>query len=181
MGLEVVKEEIIRQAKEQEAALIAEAREESNKILKEAEQKIQEMKEKSDAMTKRAIETIKMQELASAELENKKMLLEGKKQVIEAVFLEAKNELQKLDDKETGSYIEKLLEKTKKEIDIEYVYCSKKSAKFLKEFNAEPIDIIGGLIAENKDKTIRVDYSFETIIHGIKESEMQNISKILFG
>src|SRR3989339_434676 len=102
MGLEAVKEEVIRQAKEQETALIAEARKEANRIMREAEKKAEELREKNDAETKKIIDTIKRQELASAE-------------------------------------------------------------------------------PENKEKTVRVDYSFETLLDGIKENELQNISKILFG
>ena len=44
----------------------------------------------------------------------------------------------------------------------------------------ENFNLIGGLIAENKEKTTRVDYSFETILDGIKDSELQNINKSLF-
>ena len=41
--------------------------------------------------------------------------------------------------------------------------------------------MIGGIIAENGEKTIRVNYSFETLLESVKEAELQNISKILFG
>ena len=51
----------------------------------------------------------------------------------------------------------------------------------MKGLNVQAIDIAGGLVAENKEKTVRVDYSFETLLDGIKENELQNISKILFG
>ena len=39
----------------------------------------------------------------------------------------------------------------------------------------------GGLIAENKDGTVRVDYSFDTMLQTIKENELQSINKVLFG
>lgn len=180
MGLEAVKEEIIRNAKEQSSSLIAEARKEANKVMKETEKKIEEMKEKGDAQTKRLIDAIKRQELASAELENKKMLLNAKKQVIESVFMEAKKRLETLDDKKREACIRKLLEKTKNDIEVAYAYCSKKDAKFLKGFDVNAVDIIGGLLAENKDKTIRIDYSFETLLQIIKENELQTVNKILF-
>ena len=181
MGLEAVKEEVIRQAKEQETALVAEARKEANRITREAEKKIEEMKEKSDAEIKKMTDTIKRQELASAELENKKMILEAKKEVIENVLAEAKKKLENLDDKKKELYIKKLLEKTKKEIEIMGIYCNKNDAKFLRGFNTEAINIIGGFIAENREKTVRVDCSFETMLQAVKDNEIQNINKILFG
>lgn len=181
MGLETVKDEIIRNANEQAKALVAEARSKASKIVKEAEKKIEELKEKSDAEVKKRTDIIKMQELASAELENKKMLLEAKKQLIDEVFAEVQKKVEKLDNKKRKEYIEKLLERAKKDIEVKYVYCNKKDLKLLQDFNPEAMDITGGLIAENEDKTVRVDYSFNTTLDSIKEKELQSINKILFG
>jgi V/A-type H+-transporting ATPase subunit E len=181
MGLEIVKEEIINNARNQERALLADARKEASEITKKAEKKVAEMKEKNDAETKRKVEIIKRQELASAELENKKMLLEAKKQVIEKVLAEARKKIDKLGSKERQEYMDKLLEKAKKDIEVAVVYCNKNDIKLVKDIKSEAADIIGGLIAENEDKTIRVDYSFDTMIESIQENELQSINKILFG
>ena len=181
MGLESVKEEVIRNAKEQANSILAEARKEAGRIMKEAEAKVEEMKAKSEAETKKAIETLKKQELASAELDGRKLVLDAKKQAIDNAIAEARKKLESLDDKKREQYIKKLLEKAKNEIDVAYVYCSRKDAKFVKDFEVINTDMLGGIIAENKEKTIRVDYSFETLLESIKESELQNISKTLFG
>jgi V/A-type H+-transporting ATPase subunit E len=181
MGLEAVKEEVIRSAKAQEESLIAEARKETIKVMDEAEKKIAEIKEKSDAETKRVVDLVKKQELASAELENKKMLLEAKKQMIDRVFTEVQKRVDGLDSKKRQEYMEKLLEKAKNDIEVENVYCNKKDVKLLKEFNAGAMDMMGGLIAENKDGTVRVDYGFDTMLENIKENELQSINKVLFG
>ncbi|MEK6983669.1 MAG: V-type ATP synthase subunit E family protein [Nanoarchaeota archaeon] len=180
MGLEAVKEEIIRSAKQQESAMLAEARKESNRILKEAEAKIEELRAKSDAETKKTIEVIKKQTTAASNMESKKMLLEAKKEVIEMIFAEVKKRLETLDDKKREWYIKRLIDKARNELEIALVYCNKKSAKFVKEFTAEPIDIAGGLIAENKEGTIRLDYSFETMLESIRDSELQSVNKLLF-
>ena len=181
MGLEAVKDEILNSAKEQSNSLIAEARKEANRIAREAENKIEGMKQKSDEEAKRMIDTIKRQELASAELENKKMLLEAKKQLIDGVFAEARKSIENLDDKKRELYIKKLLEKARNDIEISSVYCNKKDSKFLKGFNAEAAGIIGGIITENREKTIRVDYSFDAMLENLKETELQNVNKALFG
>ncbi len=181
MSLESVKDEILESAKEQASSLIAEARKEASKLTRETEKKIEEMKEKSDAEAKKAMDFIKRQELASADMENKKMLLDSKKQIIDAAFAEARKKLESLDDKKREAYMKKLLEKANADIEVGFIYCSKKDAKFVKGFDAENINLIGGLIAENKEKTIRVDYSFEAVLQSIRESELQNINKMLFG
>ena len=181
MGLETVKEEIIGSAKSQADALIKEARAEAAKIRKEAEKKTQELEEKSSAEAKKSIETMKKQDLASAELESKKMLLEAKKQLVEDVFSEVEKKLKGLNSKDREGYMKKLLKKAKDDIEVASVYCNKKDVKMVEGFDAEPVEILGGLIAENADKTVRVDYSFETMLQSIKENELQSINKLLFG
>ena len=181
MGLEAVKGEILANAKEQEEALLAEAKKEAERIMKEAEIKIASFREKTEAETKKFIETMKKQETASAELESKKMILEAKKDATEIVFEEARKTVEKLSAKKREAYIDKLLEKAKNDIEVAKVYCNKNDAKIVKGFKAEPSDILGGLIAENADGTVRVDYSFDTLLQNIKENELQKISKILFG
>ena len=180
MGLEAVKGEIIRSAKQQESALIAEARKEANRIMKEADAKVEELKARSETETKKSGEAIKKQALTMADMESKKMALEAKKQVIEAVFAEVQKRLALLDDKKREIYFKKLLEKASKELEVACVYCSKKDAKFVKGFSMESTEIAGGLIAENNEKTIRVDYSFETLLDMLKEKELQSINKLLF-
>ncbi len=181
MGLEAVKDEIIANAKRQEEALLAEAKNEALGTMKEAEIKVAEFREKAEAEAKKLIETLKRQETASAEMENKKLTLEAKKDAVENVFEEARKSIEWLSDRKREEHISKLLEKAKNDIEVAKVYCNKKDAKLVKGFKAEPSDIIGGLIAENADGTVRVDYSFDTILQDIKENELQKISKLLFG
>lgn len=180
MGLEIVKEEIVRNARDKETVLIAEAKKEADRIMKESEMEIEEFREKSNTEIKRMVDVIKKQELTSAQLESKKMLLEAKKQLIESVFTEVRKKLVSLDGKKREAYTKKLIEKAENDIEVVNVYCNKKDLGLLKDFNAEAVDIIGGLIAENKDKTIRVDYSFDIMLQSIKENELQSINKILF-
>ena len=184
MGLESVKEEIIRNAQEQASDLDAEARKEVNRINKEIEEKIRQIKDESEAQTEKMLDPIKKQELATIKLEAKKMLLEAKKNLIEKIFVEAKRKLGELNGKERESYIKKLLEKIRNDIEPAYIYCNKNDVKLLKGvkgIEVNPANISGGLIAENKDKTIRVDYSFDTMVDSIKEKELQTINNILFG
>ena len=181
MGLETVKEDIIRSAKEQESALLAEARKEAARIMKEAEAKVKEMEDKALAETKKSVEAAKKQAFASAEMESKRILLEAKTQAIEKAFEEARKSIDGFDDKKREAYIKRLFETAKKELDVAYAYCNKGDAKFIKGVKTESMGIAGGIIAENNERTIRVDYSFETLLDSIKDLEMQNISKILFG
>ena len=180
MGLETVKEEILRNAKKQEENLLAEAREQAAKLIAQAERKSEAFREKSEAETKKMIEMMKRQDAASADLEAKKLALEAKKTAVSKVFDEAREKLKKFDPKKKDPLLNKLLEKAGKEIDIGIIYCNKADAKLFKSYKTEHMDIIGGLIAENKDGTVRVDYSFGMMLESVRESQLLEISKILF-
>lgn len=82
--------------------------------------------------------------------------------------------------KKREAYINNLLEKAKNDIEVAKVYCNKNDASMVKGFKAESAGIIGGIIAENNDGTVRVDYSFDALLQAIKENELQNINQILF-
>ena len=181
MGLDSVKEEVIRNAKEQAGSMLAGARKEAGRIMREAEARAEEMKAKSEAEMKKLTDTIKRQELASSELDSRKIVLDAKKQAIENVVAEARKRLEALDDRSREAYIKKLLDRSKKELDVAYIYCSKKDLKYVKETETIIMEMLGGIIAENREKTIRVNYSFETQLESVKETELQIISKLLFG
>ena len=163
--------------------MLAQANEEASQIIKKAEKEIAEFRDKAKVETQRNIELISRQESASVQLDNKKMLLEAKKEIIDGIFAEAKKRIDELDAKKRELYLKKLFKKAKSDIEVEKVFCSRKDAKILKLPNVtvEACDMLGGIIAENKEGTVRVDYSFDTMLLSIKENELQAINKILFG
>lgn len=179
MGLETVKQEIIGSAKDAASSIIAEAKKEAEKILKDCTNNAREMKEKSEAEMKKYLEVAKRQKLASAEIEAKKILLDAKKSLIEGAFASAFDRMAILDDKKREALLKKIMQKVKSRMDAACFFCNPRDAKFLKGMEVKPSDIIGGLIAENKEETIRLNYSFESILESIKEKEIMEISRIL--
>lgn len=179
-GLENLKEELVKKAKSQSVTLIGAAKAEALKIIKDAEAKIEAYKKKSDEEAKQAIDSIKKKEIAAAELEAKKMRLEAKKKLIEESIESAKSKIEGMSDSKRAGVINALCKKASKDIDVATVYCNKKDSKFIKSVDLIVQDMIGGIIAEDKDGTIRVDYSFNTILESIKENNLREIAAILF-
>ena len=180
MGLETVKEEVLGNAKSKADSMQNEARKEAARIMDDAKRKVDLMREKSENEIKKIMESIKRQEVSFAEMENKKTVMESKKEVLQKLFDSVKEKLEEMDEKKKEAILKKLLDKTKKEMEIATIYCSKKDAKFFKGLNVQNTNMIGGFMAENADKTIRIDATFETMLDSIKESEMQIINKTLF-
>ena len=181
MGLETVKEEILSNAKQKADSVVSAAKSEAAKITGDANRKLEELKEKSAMDSKKQMDSIKRQEMAAAELESKKVVMESRKQIMLKLFDDVRDSIARMDDKKREALLKKLLDKTKQEFEIATIYCNKKDVKSFKGFNVQNIEIIGGFIAENADKTVRVDNTFETMLDSIKDEEMQMINKTLFG
>ncbi|MFC1754733.1 V-type ATP synthase subunit E family protein, partial [Thermoproteota archaeon] len=77
-----------------------------------------------------------------------------------------------------------LVDQAKKEIEVEYVYANRNDQKIIDRIPGVKFregDFSGGIIAENKDGSIRVDYSFEELLDSIEKENMQEIAAKLFG
>lgn len=180
MGLDKVKEEVLIKSKEKANQIINEGKLEAEKLIKEAEGNVAEFKKKVDAEAKKSAEDVKKKELASSELEIKKLFLQEKKNAINKVFKEAEKRIKGLSHDERAEHVKKLLDKANKEINVKFVYCNKKDSKLVEDFEVEESDILGGIIAESDDRAVRVDYSYETILESIKEQNLQDLGNILF-
>ncbi len=180
MGLEEVKEEILNNARNDSNRAVEEVKKEAQQIISEAKKKIEGYKKKAESDKEKLIENLEKMKIAQARSEAKKLILNRKKEIINSVFEKARQKLCGLSDSKRDEYIEKLIEKAKKEMEIATVYCNKKDKKFLQDFNCEETNIIGGVIVENNDKSVSIDYSFETLLGNIKEASLQKIAKLLF-
>jgi V/A-type H+/Na+-transporting ATPase subunit E len=180
MGLEKVKEEILSKAKKVADSIIAKARKEEMKIIKEAEHKASIILKDNKEKAKKIIENTKIKELAKSELACKKALLETKKEIIDDIIDTVKTKVKNFRDDKKKKIIQELLTKASKELKIGYVYCKESDKKFIKKYKTMPLDLLGGVIVENKDKTIRINYSFDAFIENIKEKNIDEINKSLF-
>ena len=86
MALSNVTQEILVDADAKAAAIRAEADAEIAKINADADARIAELKDKEDKRLKEAIESLNRQEISSAELESKKIVLAKKKELLTEAF-----------------------------------------------------------------------------------------------
>ena len=180
MGIEKVKDEIIEKAKEQSSLAVSQAKKSAEAVLRDVESRLESQRARSSEEAKGMMIDIKRQEMARAELESKKIFLQAKKEIIDDVFGQAKKSVSGLKEKEIASVISSLLKKAGNDIDIGYIYCNPGDAKFFSQFKVEKAGISGGFIAENREMTVRVDYSFDTLFDSLRESNMEKIAAKLF-
>lgn len=178
MGLERVKVDIVEKARHQASLTLIEAKKQAKEILASAEQKLADEKETLQKKHAQLIQDIQRQELARTELEAKKAILRSKKEIIDQTFAAAKEEI--INSDKMADIIARLLDAAKKELQIEYIYCNKKDTAYVKKYKVKETPISGGIIAENKEQTIRIDYSFDTLFSELREQYLDEVARTLF-
>lgn len=178
MGLEEVRNEIKEKAAREKDKIISEARKEAQSILAKTIEKAKNAQVHELESAKRIVESIERKEITTTELDIKKKMLNIKKESITEVFDEALKTLGK--DKKQSKYLEALLKKAKKSMDVAKIRANAKDKSEFKDYTFEKDDISGGFIAENKDGTIRMNYSYDTLMEDLKGETVTDVAKILF-
>lgn len=185
MALANVTQEILKAADDKAVAIKAEADAEIAKINADADAKISEMKEKEDKKLKEAIERLSRQELSSAELESKKIVLAKKKDLLAEAFESTLADLENApSDKKLAQY-KAMVEAAKKIIDSPKAIMSENDSFTAAELGVTSVEkdsrITAGLILQSEDGQVEVDMQYSTLLQSIWDREIKSVSDILFG
>jgi V/A-type H+-transporting ATPase subunit E len=184
MALDKVANDILENARKEADLRIQEAEKERTKILQETDQKIEKMRKSEEKELQDAIVRMRRQELSSAELEAKKIVLNKRKDILNQTFEEMLKELSTMDSKEKSALYKKILADGKKVIHKPKVFIPKGEADLLAGLRGceslTETEMGSGLILENEDGSVRLDYRFKTILESIWDRELKSISNTLF-
>lgn len=183
MSLEKVREEVLEQARNSADAIMKAARAEAGALENQNKARMEQEKKAALEEISRLAEEIERQELSQAKLDAKNSLLKAKKELIEESFAKARQKLLKLGQEEKKNILATMLKRAQSQIKAAHAYCSKDDVQLVKKlgnFSVNAASISGGLIAENEQKTIRLDLSYESILERVKEEHLTVIHKILF-
>jgi V/A-type H+-transporting ATPase subunit E len=185
MALDNVTKEITESAKASAEAIRAEGDAEAAKIMADADAVVSDMRTKEDKKLKETVEQLGRQMLSSAELESKKIVLSKKKEMLEKAFAESLASLESASAATKKKQYKQMVDAVKKVIEDPNAYCSKNEDITAQDIGVSKLEkvsnITGGLILESKDGTIQADMQYKTILQSIWDSEMKNLSDILFG
>ena len=185
MGLDAVVQDILRRGEEKRRETVAQGEKEKAELISAAEKKASEDRKKLEARTDAAIAQMEQQELSSAELESKRVLLEAEKQVMEELREMVLSELSKYPVDRRRRLYSDLMVTAKSELGECSVYSNKQDKAILTlpsgiSFGGV-IECRGGLVFESKDGAVRLDYRFETILEGMWNAKLREIYMKLFG
>jgi V/A-type H+/Na+-transporting ATPase subunit E len=184
MALDKVANEILESARQEAETRVQDAEKERARILLDSDQKIDKMRKAEEKELQETLHRMRRQELSSAELEAKKIVLNKRKELLSRTFDEMLKELSTMDPKEKSAAYKKILADGKKTIQRPKVFCPKgesdllaglRGCESLTETNME-----SGLILENADGTVRLDFRFQSILETVWDHELKKVSNILF-
>ncbi|HLC95758.1 MAG TPA: hypothetical protein VJH97_00340 [Candidatus Nanoarchaeia archaeon] len=174
MGLEEVKKDIIEKAVKEVMRINSETEKQVQTIGKAAADHIKAEKEKAKIHFKKEADRLTRIKTAEATSTTEQILLAAKQKLIHEAVEKAKHQLRATD------YPVKLLQKAQAELDVARVYCNPHDAKHIKGIEVVTRDLDGGIIAENKDGTVSVDYSYTTLLDVLKGKYLAEIAEVLF-
>jgi V/A-type H+/Na+-transporting ATPase subunit E len=182
MGLEKVIEKIQKEGKEKATNILQDAEKQAAQILQTKQKMVEELSVKKKLEAEKQIESLKNQEESGIEIEVKKIRLNAEKDILNATYQEC---LQTLSTLPHDKMIYSLLKKVKKELpEAAHIYSNKRDEPFVRSYTKIPfsgrIETLGGIIVENKEKTLQIDYRYETIAEIIWDRSLKEIAEKLF-
>jgi len=185
MSLKKVSEEILADAKSKAQKIENEGRDEAKAILTEAKKKEEQIMNAKVKETRAVIAALERKEIASAKIAGKRLLLDAKKDAIARVRQETENRIASMDAATRKKMIDALLKNAMSELaDAKRVYVNNKDVAYAKKA-ARGLEVlegsmIGGVVVENEDGTIRVDNTFDTLLEKVRKETVKDVSDILF-
>ena len=180
MGLEKIKEEILQKAANAEKQILAEAASKAKQVDANTNQIMKQIEQEESQKSASDISSLENRENSIANMETQKMLFEAKKEIIDNAYKEAFDKIKSMQRKDRTILLAKLFEKASKEIEVYFTYVNEEDKSMINRSTIRPLKSEGGIICENKDGTVRVDYTFAAIFNELKEKTMRETSKILF-
>lgn len=185
MGLEKVIQDILERGRAKRQEILSLGAKERDDQIKAAEKKAQEENVKASARVDVALSQMEQQELSSADLEAKRVLLEAERKVMEELKEGVLEELSKYPADRRKRMYAKLVENAKGELGGGLVYSNRTDKPLLQLPTGMTygglIECAGGLVFENVDKSVRLDYRFESILDDLWNAKMRDIYTKLFG
>lgn len=185
MSLDKVVQEILRKGEEQRQEIIRQGEKERDEQMALADKQIAQDRARLEKRSQASLAQMEQQELSSAELESKRALLAAQRQVLEDLRAQVLSSLAAYPAERRKRLYTKLLAKAKAELGECYVYSNASDKSLLKlpagMSEGGTIDCVGGLVFESKDRSVRLDFRFESMLEDVWSKNTQEIYSRFFG
>lgn len=183
MGLETVVKDILDVAQNEKSEINAGADAEVSRIIDEARQTAKKIMGESLSKAEDDIKKIRQQEISSSNLEVKRAILNARKEVLENVYQQVVEKIATLSPSKNEELLKTIIEK--QQGNGSRIYSNRDSEDIVKRLSsleyAGNIECIGGVVIENEDGTIRLDYTYDLLLRNVNDQSLKQLSGILFG
>ena len=187
MSLADVKRAVTEKTQSEVDALLSAGKAEADRILAEARAHIDAAKQAHDLQTQELLGALERKEHAAASFAQKTLLLEEKRKAIDAVFTRTRERLAKQSGQARADLFGRVVAAvTNTQTQVATVKVNPQDApaaqKAFPEATVQPDDsMAGGLIADDVTGSIRLDYSYDTILQIVGEQSLAELTEKLFG
>ncbi|MFQ5918888.1 MAG: V-type ATP synthase subunit E family protein [Thermoplasmata archaeon] len=182
MSLERMIEEIRQQGQREFEEILEAARKEREQMLAEVRTKGEERRSERlrQAEDQGAREDVR--EIARAELEARKALLQAQKEILDEVREAAAGRLGDLESNDR--LLESLVEQNRADLERGLVRCNERDVKTLRRLTGVRVEggleVLGGFVIEAEAGDQRVDLTFDTFLDGLWEQAVRDVADILW-
>jgi V/A-type H+-transporting ATPase subunit E len=185
MALNNVTAEINALSDEAVEKIRAETAQEIDRIQKSTDAKIAELKESEDKRLADTIDRLDRQEVSSAELESKKIVLAKKKEVLTQVFSETLTELETAPAEKKLAQYKMMVKYAKTIIPNPKAIMSENDSFTAKELGVKVVEkdsrVVAGLILQSEDGQVEIDMQYSALLRSVWDRGIKEVSDILFG
>ncbi|AAM07503.1 TPA: V-type ATP synthase subunit E [Methanosarcina acetivorans] len=183
MGLEIVIKDIQEGARAEVSRINTEADAKASEITNEAKEVQKKMLGDSLAKVEEDLQKLHQQVISSANLEVKRITLNKRKELLDNVYSQTVESIKSMPASKNEKLLKHIIDKY--EASGDKIYSSKASEETVRKLSsltyAGNIDCIGGVVLENEDGTVRLDYTYDSILKNVYERSLKQISDILYG
>jgi len=182
MGLHEVVGDIEAAGRARAEAIMREAEEEKGRLLSDAKEKARQMMDEALREAGRQAAQIRVREMSGAELDVKRARLVMERDLLAAASEGARKKVAALPRSQDEELLLAILGKNG--VPGYRIFSAKKNESFLRtrlEFTyAGNIDCLGGVLFESPDGSVRMDFTYDTILLEVVERTMRDIYEMLF-
>ncbi|HVG36960.1 MAG TPA: V-type ATP synthase subunit E family protein [Thermoplasmata archaeon] len=182
MGLESVVEDVLGRGRSEVEEIRRAALAERERMLQTAQAEGAKLLEVREREARQAAERLRVQALARAELESKKIVLSAEKDLLDEVYAKVLGKLAVLED--GAAILQSLLKAQAADWRTGKVYCNENDASVVRavvgtSFDGT-IDCVGGIVIESGDGTHRIDLRYETLLADIWRDSIREVAEVLW-
>ena len=182
MGLETVIEDVLSRGRSEAEEIRRATMAERERILQDARAEGAKLLAQREQEAKLAVERARVQALARAELESKKIVLSAQKELLDAVYAAVLDKLSHLAESE--GLVRSLLHAHEEEWRNGKVYCNVRDADAVRSIVGKnfggTIECIGGVVIDSADGSRRIDLRFETILADVWRDSIKEVAEVLW-